>query len=154
MNQLQHVTEDFQLLDIWETLLFNKTTLSKLYKRVGQLQIETLQQKAKHKYANLLILFPTFYIQFLIRVNISHLQRMNTDCKFMTKTIDSLKDEIKETMIQKFGVVIKLDEIEEAYLRKLVYELRMSQTDIKCLYEEEMRFWKVTATKTNFTLHY
>lgn len=49
LHQLQHISEDFRTLNIWETLLFNKQTLSRLYKRVGQLQMETLQQKAKHK---------------------------------------------------------------------------------------------------------
>lgn len=52
LHQFQCVTEDYRKPNIWDTLLFNKTTLTRLYKRVGQLQLETLQQKAKHKYSN------------------------------------------------------------------------------------------------------
>lgn len=49
MNQLQHILPDYELCKISDTLLFSKMTISKLYRRVGQLQTETLEQKAKHK---------------------------------------------------------------------------------------------------------
>lgn len=68
---------------------------------------------------------------------------MTTDCKYMMRTIDSLRESINELLIQKFGSVVDIDDVEEAYLKKLVYDLRMSQTDIKSLYVEEMQYWKV-----------
>lgn len=66
------------------------------------------------------------------------------------KTIDSLRDDIKELLIQKFGSIVDIDDVEEAYLKKLVYDLRMSQTDIKSLYLEEMQYWRVILNVINF----
>lgn len=148
------MTEDLQILNIWDTLLFNKTALSRLYKRVGQLQLETLQQKAKHKY-----IYPRFIIKneivskiAVFRVHITHLQRMTTDCKYMVTTIEALKREIKETMIQKIGCIVDIDEIEEAYLRRLAHDLRLTEVDIKSLYIEETNLWKVNLNNTDSSL--
>lgn len=50
MHQLQHLTPEYTIANISQCLLFSKSGLSKLYKRVGELQIDTLEQKNKHKY--------------------------------------------------------------------------------------------------------
>lgn len=49
LDQLQHLMEDGAPASIKDCLIFSKTKLTNLYKRVGQLQTETLQQKAKHR---------------------------------------------------------------------------------------------------------
>lgn len=49
MHQLQHITPEFTTANISGCLLFSKTKLSKLYKRVEELQNDTLEQKNKHK---------------------------------------------------------------------------------------------------------
>lgn len=50
LHQLQHLISKNQVNNVGDTLVFSQATLSRLYKRVGQLHNETLQQKAKHKY--------------------------------------------------------------------------------------------------------
>lgn len=50
MHQLQHLISESESNPVRDTLVFSQTTLSKLYKRVGELYQETLQQKAKHKW--------------------------------------------------------------------------------------------------------
>lgn len=77
-------------------------------------------------------------------MNLTHLQRMKTDCKHMAWNIEQLKEQVKETMMIKFGSIIDVDELEEANLRQLVNNLRMSQIDIKSLYETEMQHWRVS----------
>lgn len=49
LHQLQHLISESRVNNVKDILIFSKTTLSKLYRRVGQLQMETLQQKDKHK---------------------------------------------------------------------------------------------------------
>lgn len=79
-----------------------------------------------------------------LRVNLIHLQRMRTDCKHMAWSIEQLKDKVKETMMIKFGNLIDVDELEEVNLRCFVTNLRMSQIDIKSLYESETQHWIVS----------
>lgn len=74
---------------------------------------------------------------------------MKNDIAYMKKDLGRLKKEILELMIIKFGRKVDIDEIEEAHLRKLVLELRMSKTDIRSLYEHELHMWKV---RINFSL--
>lgn len=58
LHQLQHITPEFTTATIDNCLLFSKTGLSRLYKRVEELQRDTLQQKNKHKYVfNYLFLY-------------------------------------------------------------------------------------------------
>lgn len=49
LHQLQNITEDFTIATIENSLLFSKAGLSRLYKRVEELQRDTLEQKNKHK---------------------------------------------------------------------------------------------------------
>lgn len=49
LHQLQHITPDFTTANISDCLLFSKTGLSRLYKRVEELQRDTLEQKNQHK---------------------------------------------------------------------------------------------------------
>lgn len=49
LHQMQHIASKDQVHKIKDSIIFSKSTLSKLYKRVNELRMETLQQKAKHK---------------------------------------------------------------------------------------------------------
>lgn len=61
----------------------------------------------------------------------------------MEKKIADIKADTTESMKRKFGRKIDLDEIQEAYLRRLVFDLRMSKIDVRSLYEQELKSWKV-----------
>ncbi|KAK4886372.1 hypothetical protein RN001_002643 [Aquatica leii] len=142
LNQLQHLISENQSNKVGDVLVFSKNTLSKLYKRVGQLYNETMIAKSKHK------------------GNITHMTRMKTDCKHMTKKIAQIKTETKELMIIKFGQhvdleeveeigvktamfgkAVNLDDMEEAAMRKMVFEFRISEENIGSLYKDEIREW-------------
>uniref|UniRef100_A0A182T366 Uncharacterized protein n=1 Tax=Anopheles maculatus TaxID=74869 RepID=A0A182T366_9DIPT len=64
---------------------------------------------------------------------------MKTDIKFMRQQLVSLKEEINETMMKKFGRVIDLDELEETILRQYTFEMRANLDDVKKSYEERAR---------------
>lgn len=50
LNQFQNLIDDDTCINsVPDSLLFSQSSLTKLYKRVGQLQLETLKQKATHK---------------------------------------------------------------------------------------------------------
>lgn len=49
LHQLQHFMNDGTLAKISDCVVFDKTQLSRLYTRVGELQQETINQKMKHK---------------------------------------------------------------------------------------------------------
>ncbi|XP_055610904.1 cilia- and flagella-associated protein 44 isoform X2 [Uranotaenia lowii] len=118
MDQMQYFRTETEFYDVENSLLFNNEKLMKLYSRVGQLAIETLETKRKH------------------RINVVHLARMRTDIKYMEQKIHSLKEELTETMIKKFGRVVNLDELEETILRKFAFEIRANMDEVKKSYEE------------------
>ncbi|XP_035917499.1 cilia- and flagella-associated protein 44 isoform X1 [Anopheles stephensi] len=121
MDQMQYFRTETEFHDVENSLLFNREALLKLYARVEQLAAETLETKRKH------------------RVNVVHLARMKTDIKFMRQQLVSLKEEISETMMKKFGRVIDLDELEETILRQYTFEMRANLDDVKKSYEERAR---------------
>ena len=61
----------------------------------------------------------------------------------MEKSIQELKEKIEILMKQRFGRVVDLDDVQEALLKKLVFNLKMSKLDIKRLYEAELSLWTV-----------
>lgn len=73
-----------------------------------------------------------------------HLARMNTDCKYMEKLIAELKDSAQETMQKKFGVMLKLDDLEETILKKFVYNHRANVDDLHTEYRRRATELKVT----------
>ncbi len=113
MDQMQYFKnqEEFEEIDL--TLLFNSSNLSKLYARVGQLALETIEVKRKH------------------RINVIHLAKMKTDIKHMEKQISDLKDETNQAILKKFGRMINLDDLEETILRRFTYDMRANIMDIK-----------------------
>lgn len=50
LQQLQHFFSANETNKIQDVLIFSKTALSKLYDRVGELYLETMEQKSRHKY--------------------------------------------------------------------------------------------------------
>lgn len=121
MQQIQHFDEGDDYRDLTNAVLFDATKLTALKGRVDQLNAETLQTKRLH------------------RINIVHLQRMNTDIKFMRFEIIRLEEEIRQAMVKKFGFVVNLDELEEEVLRRYVFELETTaEAEIREI-EREMR---------------
>ncbi|XP_063994244.1 LOW QUALITY PROTEIN: cilia- and flagella-associated protein 44 [Diachasmimorpha longicaudata] len=123
-HQLEHFIDDNNLSKINDCVVFDTTRLSQLYKRVGELQQETCEQKIKHK------------------KNCTHLHRMNIDCKYMDSQIKKLKSSIEEEMIKKFGCQISLVSLYEAVVRSLINSSKGNRTDdskyekqLKCLKE-------------------
>lgn len=125
MHQIQHFREGEDYRDLSKALLFDSTIIMDLQDRVDQLNLETIETKRFH------------------RINIVHLRRMNTDLKFMRSKITSLEAQIKEEMIKKFGMIIKLEELEEEVLRKYVFELETSAEHELRLLEKEIAKKKV-----------
>ena len=125
MHQMQYFTNSYEFKDIENTLLFNNKNVTKLYTRVGQLALETLEAKRKH------------------RINVVHLSRMKTDCKFMENEIIVLKEKIHETMIKKFGMEVSLDEVQEQILRRYVYDMKTNVDNTKCEFEKKTEEYKV-----------
>ncbi|KAK9870280.1 hypothetical protein WA026_006367 [Henosepilachna vigintioctopunctata] len=152
LDQIQHITEPGKTCPISECLVLSKLTLSKLYKRVGDLQSETLKLKSRHL------------------INVKHLARMKTDLKYMHTKILEMKQRIIELIQLKFGKVLNMEvinehlekktfaddivnELMEALLRKMVHDLRLSLIDVKSLYKDELRLWdkKLDNAETDLT---
>lgn len=126
MSKMQYFRDEAEMMNVKDALLFNTENISKLYTRVNQLDAETLEAKRKH------------------RINVIHLARMKTDCKYMDSRIVDLKDEINQTMMKKFGMVVSLDDLEEAILSKMVYDMRANVDDVKNQYDHRINDEKVT----------
>lgn len=141
LNQLQHLTSENKTANIVDTLVFPKKCFSNLYRRVVELEEETLEQVKRHQR------------------NIKHFTRMKTDCQFMRKQTISLQEKIVQNMKYKFGKVVNIIEIEEAMLKqsfgrddlhdleevllkKIVHDLRLSAVDVKGIYLPQLSYWK------------
>lgn len=111
LDQMQYMKEGDDINDIRNTLLFDRGNVTKLYERVGELEYDTLETKRFHK------------------INIIHLQRMNTDIKCMKQQIAELEASIKETVMRKFGVEIEMDQLEKSTLRQYIFDLKTNLTD-------------------------
>lgn len=126
MDQIQFFKDANELGNIEDTLLFSNVNVTKLYARIGELALETLEVKRKH------------------RVNVVHLSRMKADIKFMEQRILELKEEINSAMMKKFGRIIDLDELEEAILRRFVFEMSTNKEDVKKEYARKINEVKVS----------
>ncbi|KAK2582044.1 hypothetical protein KPH14_002749 [Odynerus spinipes] len=120
-QQLQHFINSYTVSSIKESIIFDKTKLSNLHVRVGELQQETFDLYAKQK------------------SNRIHLHRMKIDCKHMNNEIKRLKDEIKEEMTKKFGQKISLTTMYETVLQRMIYNVKIDLTEMMKLYEEQMK---------------
>nr|XP_023023844.1 centrosomal protein of 290 kDa-like [Leptinotarsa decemlineata] len=126
--------------EISKYVVFSKSTLSDLYKRVGVLQSENLQQSTKYESYH------------------KHLTRMKKDLRYMEGKIKDLKMYMQKSMLEKFGKLVDIDEItmaiiqrtfhkshvdemEEIVLKSRVYDIRMKNTDIKSMYIAELTHW-------------
>ncbi|XP_023287600.1 uncharacterized protein LOC105700070 isoform X2 [Orussus abietinus] len=120
-HQLQHFIDSEKLADINNCVLFDKTKLNDLYSRVGELERETEEQKAKHK------------------KNRHHLHRMKVDCKHMEEVIKKLKSNIKEEMIRKFGQELSLSTLYEAVLQRMIYETKVNLNSMMKSYDDQIK---------------
>lgn len=125
MNQMQYFRNEDEFKDIANTLLFNNRIVTKLYSRVAQIAAETLEANRKH------------------RVNVIHLARMKTDCKFMEAEIVELREQINQTMFKKFGLIVDLDELEEAVLKRFAYDMKANCDHIRKDYDKKRNDYKV-----------
>uniref|UniRef100_A0A6P7GKU4 Cilia- and flagella-associated protein 44-like n=1 Tax=Diabrotica virgifera virgifera TaxID=50390 RepID=A0A6P7GKU4_DIAVI len=124
--------------EISDYLVFSRSTLSSLYKRVGGLEFENLQQKMKYE------------------TYLEHITRMKKDLRYMRSRIKGLIQTIQQMMCEKFGKVVDINELElamikktfnkthineleEVVLKKLVFDVRLKNTNIKDVYAAQIR---------------
>ena len=124
LDQMQYFKNQEEFEDIGNTFLFDHHNVTKLYSRVSQLAIETIEAKRKH------------------RINLIHLAKMKTDIKHMEKQITDLKEATNQAMLKKFGRIINLDEVQETILRRFAFEMqiemRTNVDDIKKQYNTKI----------------
>lgn len=116
------------------TLLFKKPALMRLYARVGELASETAEIKRKH------------------RVNIVLLSRLKSDCHYLEQLETALKDEIKDSMVKKFGMPINLDELQEALLKRLLFEIRLNVDDVELEFRQKVADHKTSIQEKQMEL--
>ncbi|KAK5643475.1 hypothetical protein RI129_007320 [Pyrocoelia pectoralis] len=120
LDQLQHLKSASTASKIGETLVFSQSTLTNLYKRVGQLHQDTVQQEIKHKEC------------------ISHICRMKTDFHQMKEDIKKLEQDTNAAINKKVGMVIPMDLIEEVRLRDKLFKFNLSQANVKASYRQQL----------------
>ncbi|CAK9822070.1 Cilia- and flagella-associated protein 44 [Anthophora retusa] len=106
LHQLQHILNSENIEEIQNCVVFNKKELSNLYARVGILQEETYNLEKRRK------------------KNEMHLKRIKLDLKYMESQNKSLKEHMKEKMIQKFGQKVSLISLYETILQRLIYDTK------------------------------
>ncbi len=127
-HQLQYFTTKEELIAVDKSIVFDVSVFNKLFARVGELEVETIESQRKH------------------RVNIIHLARMNTDCKYMEEYICELNRDLQQAMVKKFGMSVNLDELQETILNRFAFMLRSNFEDIKKEYAKKVEELKVSRT--------
>ncbi|CAG9822879.1 unnamed protein product [Phaedon cochleariae] len=97
--------------EITDYLVFAKTTLNDLYKRVGSLQHENYQQRSKYDLYQ------------------KHLSRLKKDLGYMQNKVKFLKQHISHIMQDKFGKVVDINEIELAILKKTFHKSHVNELE-------------------------
>ncbi|XP_037036270.1 cilia- and flagella-associated protein 44 isoform X2 [Bradysia coprophila] len=118
-HQLQHFTTKSELFAVDKSIVFDVSVFNKLFARVGELELETIESQRKH------------------RVNIIHLARMNTDCRYMEGHICELNRDLQQAMVKKFGMSVNLDELQETILNRFAFMIRSNFEDIKKEYAKK-----------------
>lgn len=60
-----------------------------------------------------------------------HLHRMKVDVRFMRDRLKSLREQIEEAQYRKFGCVVDMTELEQALLKRFIWDLRSSADEIR-----------------------
>nr|XP_012143308.1 PREDICTED: cilia- and flagella-associated protein 44 isoform X1 [Megachile rotundata] len=134
LHQLQHISPSGDIEEIQNCVLFNKTELSNLYNRIGELQEETHSLEEKRK------------------ENEAHLKRIKLDLKYMKTENKRLKEEIKEKMIQKFGQQVSLVNLYETILQRLIYDTKTDVRKMMKTFNKEMKSIKLNCNKASMVL--
>lgn len=144
---MQHFTTKEELFAVDKSIVFNVSVFNRLFARVGELELETIDSQRKHRYVGQCYLSTFFQRSFNVpifhRVNIIHLARMNTDCKYMEEYICDLNRDLRQAMIKKFGMSVNLDELQETILNRFAFMIRSNFEDIKKEYAKKVEELKV-----------
>ncbi|XP_049825621.1 cilia- and flagella-associated protein 44 isoform X2 [Aethina tumida] len=135
-DQIQLYNANTSVENIEDCLIMSKDTISALYRRVGELQKETLIEKNKHE------------------VYIKHLLRMKRDFGHMEQRIKLVKQDIAYQMFTKFGKFVDINEIEsnvikshlranitdmaEICMKKMVHAVLVQDVDLKSIYNPKI----------------
>lgn len=121
MSQMQYFVNHQQFLAIEDTILFNNDSVNSLYARVAEIELETQRARQQH------------------RINVMHLSRMKTDCKYMEKLLSDMDEQYDIEMMKKFGMRVDLDELEEGILRRMVFDIRANVEEMQKEYDKKAR---------------
>ncbi|XP_032671308.1 cilia- and flagella-associated protein 44 isoform X3 [Odontomachus brunneus] len=167
MHQLQYLQECDMPTKVDDCVVFDKKKLSKLYARIQELHEETLELHAKYKYAYIFVyriheeFINNRYRRFLImestlddfRRSRAHLHRIKIDCNHMRVNNKSLKNEMKQRIMDKFGQNISLTELYETILRRMVYDIRANLSEITMQFSKRTNEVKECYTEELITLN-
>ncbi|XP_014472910.1 PREDICTED: cilia- and flagella-associated protein 44 [Dinoponera quadriceps] len=122
LHQLQYLQEsDMSVTKMDDCVVFDKKKLSKLYARIQELHEETLELHAKYKRSR------------------AHLHRIKIDCNHMSMNNKSLKSEIKQKIIDKFGRNVSLTELYETILRRMMYDIKANLNETTMQFNKRIR---------------
>ncbi|KAL7301745.1 hypothetical protein TKK_0005740 [Trichogramma kaykai] len=124
LDQVQLLAEGSHTEKLRNCIVFDKTRLARLYARVGELQQETDELRAKHKN------------------NKQQLRKIKMDCSSMKAELEALKGQIKTEMENKFGQQISLVSLYEAVLRRLIYDIKADTGSLVKFYQEKIQMVK------------
>lgn len=87
--------------------------------------------------------------EFMLRTRLqfTKMLQLKRECRQMTEELEALKEACKNKMINKFGMLIDLDELEENLLEKLWFEMKIDDNAIRKSYEK-----KDSAIKVSFEI--
>lgn len=143
MDQIKHFHGSNRFDDIANTILVDRDTITKLDKRVEEINCEITEETRK-KRSDLINPQNWFEFNFLIfRYQYVLMQQLKREFRGMTDELAMLKEISKKKMFDKFGMIINLDKMEESVLEHLLYDVKIDDTAIRKEYEQQSKTLKV-----------
>ncbi|XP_055326896.1 uncharacterized protein LOC129580473 [Sitodiplosis mosellana] len=103
-----------------ESVLVNKNNMAKINEQINEYEMETLSEHAKQKSLQL------------------QLNQIKSTCTKINSNINSLRGEVNDKMVKKFGMKIDFDEMEEAVLTRLLM-IQSKKCDDACEKDKDLR---------------
>lgn len=83
---------------------------------------------------------------FFFRINKVHLARLKTDCSHMENMLAEFETKSDEAMIKKFGMQLKLDDLEETLLKNFLSIMYANVDDIHSAYRKKITSLMVSSS--------
>lgn len=88
------------------------------------------------------------------RKNRTHLHRMVVDVRYMRDKLKALREQIEEAQYRKFGCIVDTTELEQALLKRFIWDMRSSADEIRAEFQGLIKSIQVSSWRKGNQPHW